>query len=171
MLNMVLSLLKGQPKFKTAIEQVSGQPIDHVVQCAAVFLDNIKRGPGLVNTEKQKIDLFNRLYQGGLALGFSDWESELCAAKIAGYSDMEVCLSFRERHRWPQTTVESIQILEKQIMPRFVEAGKRAGLLPPDMFPVSGIPQTEVSTSGGSAPWETLLHSGANGSSDNNIAP
>ena len=154
MIQMVLGVLQNQPKFKSAVEHLFGQPADHVVGCISSCFDNIQKGPGLINTAQQKIDAFNRIYNGGLALGFPDWESELAAAKIAGYSDLDICMSFRDRHKWSQTTVEKVQQLSEEILPGFIDRGKKAGLLPPEMFPESGIPKTDVSTSGGAAPWE-----------------
>ena len=167
MWQMLLQIIQSQPKIKGAIEQMTGQPVEYVAQCAGTFLDHIGKGPGLTNTNEQKFALFNRVYQGGMALGFSDWESELCAAKIAGYSDVDICISFRERHKWPNTTVENIQALAEQQMPRFIEKAKAAGLLPPEMFPQSGLPQTEIVSTGGVAPWESLVGSGASGKADN----
>lgn len=166
MWQMLLQIIQSQPKIKGAIEQMTGQPVEYVAQCAGTFLDHIGKGPGLTNTNEQKFALFNRVYRGGLALGFSDWESELCAAKIAGYADVEICISFCDRHKWPGTTVDKIQALAEQIMPRFVEKAKVAGLLPPEMFPQSGLPQTEIVSTGGVAPWESLVDSGASGKAD-----
>ena len=168
MWQMLLQIMQSQPKIKGAIEQMTGQPVEYVAQCAGTFLDHIGKGPGLTNTNEQKFALFNRVYKGGLALGFSDWESELCAAKIAGYPDIEICISFCDRHKWPNTTVDKIQALSEQIMPRFVEKAKVAGLLPPEMFPQSGLPQTEVVSTGGTAPWESLVRDGAGGQADSN---
>ena len=168
---MILQLIQGQPKFKSAVENIFGQPVEHVVNCIGGFMDNVQKGPGLVNTAAKQLELFNKLYKGGLAIGFSDWESELFAARLAGYSDIEICTSFRERHNWPRTTVENIAALAKELMPRLTEQAKKAGLLPPEMFPQSGLPQTQVESTGGVAPWETLLHSGADGSKVETNAP
>lgn len=164
MWDMIIPMLMNQPKLKNSVEQMFGQPIEHVADCFRICMDNIKKGPGLINSNEQKLALFNRIYQGGMSLGFSDWESELAAARISGYSDLDICISFRDRHRWPNTTVEKIKVLADEIMPRFIEAGKKAGLLPPDKFPDTGIPQIEIATSGGAAPWENLIRQeGADG--------
>lgn len=172
MINMLLGVLQNQPKFKSVVENLFGQPADHVVNCISGCFDSIRKGPGLVNTAQQKIDVFNRIYKGGLALGFPDWESELAAAKIAGYTDLDICMSFRDRHKWSQTTVEKVQGLAEDILPGFIDKAKKAGLLPPEMFPDSGIPKTEITTSGGAAPWENP--GGRSGASvnpgDNNCA-
>ena len=170
MWQMILQIIQGNPKLRAAIEQMTGQPVEYVAQCAGTFLNHITQGPGIKQTDEQKFALFNRVFQGGRALGFSDWESELCAAKIAGYSDLNICISFRDRHKWPDTTIEKIQLLSENIMPRFVEKAKAAGLLPPEMFPQSGLPQTEVVSTGGTAPWESLIASGA-GNEANTTAP
>ena len=170
MWQMLFQILQGNPKLRAAIEQMTGQPVEYVAQCAGTFLEHITKGPGIKHTDEQKFALFNRVFQGGMALGFSDWESELCAAKIAGYSDMDICISFRERHKWPNTTIDKIQALSENTMPRFVEKAKAAGLLPPEMFPQSGLPQTEVVSTGGVAPWESLVRDGAGGQA-NTTAP
>lgn len=171
MLQILIQYLQSQPKVKTAVEQLFGQPMEHIAGCVGSFMDNVKKGPGLVNTAEQKLNLFNRIYQGGRALGFCDWEAELAAAKIAGYSDLDICISFRDRHKWPQTTVENIAALVQQTMPRFIEKAKAANLLPPEMFPQSGLPKTDVDSTGGVAPWETLLRPGADGNKVDNNAP
>ena len=171
MLNLILPFVQNNPKFKSVVEHAFNQPVEHVFGCVGAFLDNVRKGPGLANTPDQKLALFNRIYQGGLSLGFADWESEFAAAKIAGYSDMDICISFRERHRWPQTRIEDMPAIEANVMPRFIPKAKAAGLLPPDLFPDSGLPKTDVSTSGGSAPWENLTRSGAGGEGENNNAP
>jgi hypothetical protein len=81
---------------------------------------------------------------------------------------MDICISFRERHHWPQTRIEDIPAIEANVMPRFMPKAKAAGLLPPEVFPESGLPQTDVSTSGGAAPWENLIRSGADGAGNSN---
>lgn len=171
MLNVILPMLQGHPKVKTVIEQAFGQPVDHVAGCFGAFLENVKKGPGIVNTGDQKLALFNRIYQGGLSLGFADWESEFAAAKIAGFSDMDICISFRERHNWPQTRIEDIPAIEANVMPRFITKAKKTGLLPPGTFPESGLPNVEISTSGGAAPWEHLTRTGTGAEGENTSVP
>jgi hypothetical protein len=171
MLNVLLPMLQGHPKVKAVIEQTFGQPVDHVTGCFGAFLENVKKGPGLVNSAEQKLTLFNHIYHGGLSLGFADWESEFAAAKIAGYTDLDICRSFRERHNWPQTRIEDMPAIEANVMPRFLPKAKAAGLLPPEMFPESGLPTTNITTTGGAAPWESLTRSGAGAAAVNNTAP
>lgn len=168
MINLILPALQNHPKVKSIVENAFGQPVDHVTGCFGAFLESVKKGPGLVNTAEQKLTLFNHIYHGGLSLGFADWESEFAAAKIAGYTDLDICRSFRERHNWPQTRIEDMPAIEANVMPRFIPKAKAAGLLPPELFPDTGLPKTDVSTSGGAAPWEPLTRSGAGGDGNNN---
>jgi hypothetical protein len=151
--SMLLPMLAGQPKIKNAIEQMFGQPSDHVMGAFSKFMEDVKRGPGIQNTEAEKAALFNRYFQGGLSMGFSDWESEIAAAALAGYSQMDVCLSFRNNRGWKDATVERIEELANIVSPRFIERGKECGLIPKDAETDSGIPKTDVTTSGGVPPW------------------
>ena len=168
MWQMILPILQSQPKFRNIIESTFHQPVEYVVNWFGSFVDSVAKGPGITNTKEKQLALFNRLYQGGLSLGFSDWEAEFAAAKLSGYSDMDICISFRERHHWPQTRIEDIPAIEANVMPRFMPKAKAAGLLPPEVFPESGLPQTDVSTSGGAAPWENLIRPGADGAGNSN---
>lgn len=153
-ISMLLPMLASQPKIKTAIEQLFNQPSDHVVGALTKFMDDIKKGPGIQNTDAEKAALFNRYYQGGLSMGFSDWESEIAAAALAGYTRMDVCLSFRTNRGWKDATVERIEELANIVSPRFIEKGKACGLIPKDAEQDSGIPKMDVTTSGGVPPWE-----------------
>lgn len=153
-LGMVLPMLANQPKVKRAIEGMFNQPSDYVLDNFNKFMEAVNNGPGIQNTEAEKVALFNRYYQGGLAMGFSDWESELASAALAGYTPMDVCLSFRQNHGWKDTTVEKIEALADMVSPRFIAKGKECGLIPKDVETDSGIPKTDVTTSGGVPPWE-----------------
>lgn len=172
MWNSIVPMLASQPKFKSVIEEMFNQPVDHVANCFGVFLESVKKGPGIKNTAQEQQRLFDRYYQGGLAMGFADWQAYIAAAQLAGYSAMDVCLSFRNERGWETTTVEKIQQLCEKIMPQFIEKGKAAGLIPPDMFPDAGIPKTDVKTIGGKPPWEDEEYrSGADGEPQNINAP
>ena len=153
MINTILMFLKSQPKFKMTVESLTGQPIEHVANCFAGFVQQIGQGPGIKQTAEQKNAVFQRLYNGGRSMGFSDWESELCAAILAGFQPIDVCNSFRIRRNWPDTTIDRINQQAELVMPRFLEAGKKCGLIPPEAFPENTIPQTEINTAGGVAPW------------------
>lgn len=153
MINTILMFLKSQPKFKTTVESLTGQPIEHVANCFAGFIQQIGQGPGVQRTAEQKNATFQRLYNGGRSMGFADWEAELCAAILSGFQPMDVCISFRQRRNWNDATVERINKLAEAVMPRFLEAGKKCGLIPPEAFPENTIPQTEINTAGGVAPW------------------
>ena len=172
MWNSILSMLAGQPKFKAIVEQMFNQPVDHVTGCFGAFLESVRKGPGIQNSIQEQQRRFDRFYQGGLAMGFEDWKSYLAAAILAGYKPMDVCLSFRNERGWESTTVEKIQQLSEEILPVFIEKGKIAGLIPPEMFPDTGIPKINMKTSGGKPPWETTDHSsGASGDLSNINAP
>lgn len=153
-LGMVLPMLAQQPKVKKAIEGIFNQPSEHVITAVNKFMQEVNNGPGIQNTEAEKVALFNRYYQGGLAMGFSDWESELASAALAGYTPMDVCLSFRQQRGWKDATVEKIEALADVVSPRFIAKGKECGLIPKEADADGGIPKTDVSTSGGVPPWE-----------------
>jgi hypothetical protein len=139
---------------RRTIENVFKQPADYVIENVNRFMSDIKKGPGLRNTELERQTLLNRYFQGGLAMGFTDWESEIAAAALAGYTPMDICLSFRNNRGWKDTTVEKIQSLTDIIAPRFIEKGRATGLIPKETEEESGIPKLDVTTVGGVTPWE-----------------
>lgn len=153
-MRLVMPMLMNQPQVKATLESIFNQPADHVMNSISKFLQDVNSGPGIQNTEAEKASLFNRYFQGGLSMGFSDWESEIAAAALAGYTPMDVCLSFRNNRGWKDTTVEKIETLADMVSPRFIERGKECGLIPKDTEVDSGIPKTEVTTRGGVPPWE-----------------
>lgn len=153
-MGMLLPMLANQPKVKSTLESIFKQPADHVINSITKFVEDINSGPGIQNTEAEKAALFNRYFQGGLAMGFSDWQSEIAAAALAGYTPMDVCLSFRKNRGWKDTTVEKIEALADAVSPMFIERGKECGLIPKDTEDEGGIPDTDVTTRGGVPPWE-----------------
>ena len=153
-IKLILPMVINQPKVKSAIESIFNQPADYVMNSVSKFLEDVNNGPGIQNTEAEKTAMFNRYFQGGLSMGFSDWESEIAAAALAGYTPMDVCLSFRTNRGWKDATVEKIEELADIVSPRFIERGKACGLIPKDVETDSGIPKTDVTTSGGVPPWE-----------------
>jgi hypothetical protein len=153
-IKLILPMVVNQPKVKSALESIFNQPADYVMNSVSKFLEEINNGPGIQNTEAEKTAKFNRYYQGGLAMGFSDWESEIAAAALAGYTPMDVCMSFRNNRGWKDTTVEKVETLADMVSPKFIEKGKECGLIPKDVEGDSGIPKTDVTTRGGVPPWE-----------------
>ena len=154
--DLLLPLIQNSPKLQHKLESVFGQPANHVLKSFNNFMNEIKSGPGIVNKGAEQQAIFSRIYQGGMAMGFSDWESELMAASIAGYTPMDVCISFRNKRGWKDTTVERVQMLMDTTAPRFIEKGRQTGLIPKETeIPEEGIPNCERSTIGGKAPWET----------------
>lgn len=149
-----MPMIANHPKVKATLEGIFHQPSEHVIESINKFLQDVNNGPGIQNTEAEKAALFNRYFQGGLSMGFADWESEIAAAALAGYTPMDVCLSFRKDRGWKDTTVEKIEALADMISPRFIEKGKECGLIPKDEATDSGIPKTDVTTRGGVPPWE-----------------
>jgi hypothetical protein len=153
-IKLIMPMIMNQPQVKTALESIFHQPADYVMNSVSKFLEDVNNGPGIQNTEAEKVALFNRYYQGGLAMGFLDWESEIAAAALAGYTPMDVCLSFRNNRGWKDTTVEKVETLADMVSPKFIEKGKECGLIPKDVETDSGLPKTDVTTSGGIPPWE-----------------
>lgn len=72
---VLIPMLSSSPEFKTKLEAVFGQPVEHVSKCISQFMDGIKAGPGLVDKEALKQQRFMHVYQSGLRMGFQDWES------------------------------------------------------------------------------------------------
>ena len=153
-IKLIMPMILNQPKVKSALESIFNQPADYVMNSVSKFLEDVNNGPGIQNTEAEKAALFRRYFQGGLAMGFSDWESEIAAAALAGYTPMDVCLAFRDERGWKDATVEKIEELADIVSPRFIEKGKACGLIPKDAETDSGIPKTDVTTRGGVPPWE-----------------
>lgn len=94
--DLIMPFIMNNPSTKAKIESIFRQPADHVIKSFNTFIDTVNNGPGLVNKAAEQQAMFDRYYQGGLALGFADWESEIAAASLSGYSLMDVCISFRK---------------------------------------------------------------------------
>lgn len=154
-LSLIMPMLVGNPKVKTTLESVFGQPADYVLDNFNKFLGDVSKGPGIQHPEEEKIALFNRYYQGGLSMGFADWESELASALLSGYTPMDVCISFRQNRHWKETTIDNINTLKDNVIPRFVEKAQACGLMPKEE---KSIPQTEIKTQGGNPPWADLVN-------------
>ena len=80
--------------------------------------------------------------------------TEVAAAALAGYTPMDICLSFRNTRGWKDTTVEKIQNLADIISPRFIEKARETGLIPKEAEEESSMPNLDVTTVGGVPPWE-----------------
>lgn len=152
--SLIVPLISTSPEWKTKIESITGQPIDHVARCINEFLDKMKSGPGIVDEELVRQSRFEHIYQAGLRMGFADWESEIAAAGIAGYSPIDIAMSFANNRGW-ETSVEEIENIAKTIAPRFMKKGKECGLFKDEEKKTAGpmIPRTEVKTSGTVPPW------------------
>lgn len=137
---------------KAKIESIFRQPADHVIKSFNTFIDTVNNGPGLVNKAAEQQAMFDRYYQGGLALGFADWESEIAAASLSGYSLMDVCISFRKNRGWKDTTVEKLKVLSDNVAERFIPKAKAAGLIPEEPEETNGMPKVERTTVGGKPP-------------------
>lgn len=158
MFSLLVPVVTGNPKVKTAIESIFNQPADYVLENFNQFLGAVSKGPGIKNTEQEKVNLFNRYFQGGMSMGFSDWESELASALLAGYTPMDVCISFRQNRGWKETTIDNINALAENVSPRFIAKARECGLLPKEKEP-SGVPITDVKTQGGRPPWADSVSS------------
>lgn len=153
---MVMPFILNNPKIKSKIETIFNQPADHVFKAFNDFIDNVRKGPGIVDNAAKQQQIYNRIFQGGLAMGFTDWESELMAASIAGYTPMDVCLSFRNNRDWKDTTVDKVTQMMDVVAPRFIKKARDTGLLPKESeIPEKGIPKCERTNIGGIPPWET----------------
>lgn len=167
--DLIMPFIMNNPSTKAKIEAIFKQPADHVIKSFNTFIDTVNNGPGLVNKAAEQQAVFDRFYQGGLALGFTDWESEIAAASLSGYSLMDVCISFRKNRGWKDTTVEKLKVLSDNVAERFIPKAKAAGLIPEEPEEPGGMPKVERTTVGGAPPWATSETS-ANSDADSNQA-
>lgn len=167
--DLIMPFIMNNPSTKAKIESIFRQPADHVIKSFNTFIDTVNNGPGLVNKAAEQQAMFDRYYQGGLALGFADWESEIAAASLSGYSLMDVCISFRKNRGWKDTTVEKLKVLADNVAERFIPKAKAAGLIPEEPEETNGMPKVERTTVGGKPPWAES-EAGASSDSDSNKA-
>lgn len=153
--SLIVPLISTSPEWKAKIESITGQPVDHVARCINEFLDHMKSGPGIIDEELVKQTKFEHIYQAGLRMGFADWESELAAAGIAGYSPIDIAMSFAKNRSW-DVTAEEVENIAKTIAPRFMKKGKEYGLFKDEPVKSSPeIPKVQVKTAGTTPPWRT----------------
>ena len=154
---VLIPMLSSSPQFKTKLEAVFGQPVEHVSKCISQFMDGIKSGPGLVDKEALKQQRFMHVYQSGLRMGFQDWQSQIAAADCAGYPIIDVANSFAQRRGW-ECSVDQIKQLHAKIMPQFMEKGRLIGLFKPQDTKTTmpkGIPAVKMVQKSKEPPWRT----------------
>lgn len=163
--------LRSNPKWARKLEAITGQPIDHSIKCINGFVEDLNKGPGLVKPEN-KAESFKANYQLVMGLGgFKDYEAQILAADMSGFTLAEVTQHFRMHLNW-DTTVDEVENIYESILPRFKEAGKKAGLFKEEKPVDIGIPnlgnrKPESSSQGNglaSPPWKQNS-SGANNNS------
>ena len=164
--DLIMPFILNNPNTKAKIEAIFKQPADHVIKSFNTFIDNVNSGPGLTNKAAEQQAMFDRLYQGGLSLGFTDWESEIAAASLSGYALRDVCISFRKNRGWKDATVEKLKVISDNVAERFIPKAKAAGLIAPDPEETSGMPNVERTTVGGTPPW---AESGSSASADSDV--
>lgn len=155
---LILPLVEHNPKWKAMIENATGQPVNYVMKSLSEFLDKIKSGPGIQNLEAEKQNMFNYLYEAGIKMGFTDWESEIAAAGHAGYSPVDIAISFSRNRGW-DATAEEIENIARNLAPRFNAKAEKFGVIQTKKEE-SGIPKTEPKTTGGEPPWRNKSHGG-----------
>ena len=156
-MGLLVPMLSSSPQFKTKLEAVFGQPVEHVSKCISQFMDGIKSGPGLVDKEALKQQRFMHVYQSGLRMGFQDWQSQIAAADCAGYPIIDVANSFAQRRGW-ECSVDQIKQLHAKIMPQFMEKGRLIGLFKPQDTKTTmpkGIPAVKMVQKSKEPPWRT----------------
>ena len=152
--SLLLPLIQTNPKWKSIIENITHQPVDHVIKSVTKMLDDIKSGPGLKNLEAERQATFNYMYEAGLKMGFTDWESEIAAAGHAGYSPIDIAISFTRNRGW-DATAEEIENISKSLAPRFNKKAEQYGIIQPKQE--EGIPKVEPKTQGGIPPWRNKV--------------
>ena len=131
-LQQILTLfLNSNPKWRTKLEGLTGQPSDYSIKCVNNFLEDLRKGPGL-KKPADKLQEFNANYQLVMGLGgFQEYEAQILAADMSGFTLAEVAQHFRMNLGW-DTNVDEIQQIHEAALPRFKELGKKAGLFKED---------------------------------------
>lgn len=125
---LAISLLKNNPAWIKKIEAITGQPVDYSMKCVNNFLEQLNSGPGLKKPEDKQL-AFKNNYELVMGLGgFRDYEAQILAGDMSGFSLAEVVQHFRLHLKW-DTNVEEIMGIHKELLPKFKIAAKRAGLL------------------------------------------
>lgn len=125
---LAITMVKNNPKWVKKIESISGQPVDYTFKCLNDFIEQIHRGPG-IKTQTDKLAIFRSNYELVMGLGcFKDYEAQILAADISGFSLAEVVQHFRMNLKW-NTNVDEISEIHKQLLPKFREVAKRVGLI------------------------------------------
>lgn len=119
--------LKANPTWSKKIESFTGQPIDYSIKCIDGFLVELNKGPGIKSMEDKR-QIFNSNYQLVMGLGcFKDYEAQILAADISGFSLAEITQHFRINLHW-DTNVDEVESIYKELVPKFKDVGKRVGL-------------------------------------------
>lgn len=139
-LQQILTMfLRSNPSWSKKLEAITGQPTDHSIKCFNSFLEELNKGPGLKKPEN-KAATFNANYQLVLGLGcFKDYEAQILAADMSGFTLAEVVQHFRLNMHW-DTNIDEIQKLYDELLPRFKEIGKKCGIFKDEPQDESGIP-------------------------------
>lgn len=128
---IVTLFLNSNPKWSKKLESITGQPTDYSLKCIDEFLNTLQKGPGLKSPEN-KLQEFNANYQLVMGLGvFKDYEAQILAADMSGFTLAEVAQHFRLHLGW-DTNVEEIKGLYEQLLPKFKKIGKEVGLFKDD---------------------------------------
>lgn len=135
---IVTLFLNSNPKWSRKLESITGQPTDYSLKCIDEFLNTLQKGPGLKSPEN-KLQEFNANYQLVMGLGvFKDYEAQILAADMSGFTLAEVAQHFRLHLGW-DTNVEEIKELYEQLLPKFKKIGKEVGLFKDDDSEASDI--------------------------------
>lgn len=136
-----LSLLKNNPAWVKKLENLTGQPADYSIKCINSFLDQLNLGPGLKKPEDKRL-AFRSNYELVMGLGcFKDYEAQILAGDMSGFSLAEVVQHFRLHLKW-DTNVDEIMEIHKELVPKFKTVAKKAGLLKDEE--TEGMVDTEV---------------------------
>lgn len=128
---IVTLFLNSNPKWARKLESITGQPTDYSLKCIDEFLNTLQKGPGLKSPEN-KLQEFTANYQLVMGLGvFKDYEAQILAADMSGFTLAEVAQHFRLHLGW-DTNVEEIKGLYEQLLPKFKKIGREVGLFKDD---------------------------------------
>ena len=85
-LQQILTLfLNSNPKWRSKLEAMTGQPSEYSIKCVNNFLEELRRGPGL-KKPADKLQEFNANYQLVMGLGgFQEYEAQRYKTQYASY--------------------------------------------------------------------------------------
>jgi hypothetical protein len=152
----LIPLISNHAGFRKFVESTTKQPVDHVMKCLNTFMTELNGGPGLVNKVAEQRALFDQMYNAGISCGLKEYEAVIAACGFSGYSPIDVVTFFRNEFNW-DVTIEEVEMLGKNIAPRFKKLLVQYGYLKPEEIEPDGpgIPKVNIKTKAPIPPWRS----------------